>query len=211
MWVEELGALRPDHVGLLTPEEQTRRAAFRQPDDADRFALGAVLLRVAAARTLGLPCAAVVVDRACEACGRPHGRPRLAGTDLHASVSHSGALVLVATTRAGPVGVDVEEVRPLDHRELLPAVSTAADAAQVRHAGDFFVLWTRKEAVVKATGTGLRAALPEVAVGPPDRPPPSFEARHLIDLDLGAGYAGAVCVLASDPVRFALRHGRAFL
>jgi hypothetical protein len=58
------------------------------------------------------------------------GKPHLAGsTALHFNFSHSEDLGLIAVRRAGPVGIDVER---LDRRE-----------------------WTRREAVLKATGLGI--------------------------------------------------------
>jgi phosphopantetheinyl transferase len=52
--------------------------------------------------------------------GRHHGRPRLPGTGLHASISHSGATVAVAVSSAGAVGVDVQQVVDDSVQELSP-------------------------------------------------------------------------------------------
>ena len=67
----------------------------------------------------------------------------------------------------------------------------------------FLVAWTRKEAVTKATGDGLRAAFSDVVVaadaGPPrlvswpyPRPPQSVS---LLDLDVDTGYVAALAVI----------------
>jgi len=63
-----------------------------------------------AGRATGDDPAAIVVDRTCHTCGEPHGRPRLPGTRLEASISHSGDIVAVALAEAGPVGVDIEQL-----------------------------------------------------------------------------------------------------
>lgn len=84
----------------------------------------------------------------------PHGKPALAlrrgeygpgaggaqreGMDreLRFSLSHSGALMLVAVSVGREVGVDVE-------------------LARARYPADFLRVWTRREAVAKCLGTGL--------------------------------------------------------
>ena len=67
----------------------------------------ALLIRAAAGR-LGLAPGALTVSH------EPGGRPCLPGIGLHVSISHCrSGLVAVALSAAGPVGVDVELVRPL--------------------------------------------------------------------------------------------------
>ena len=116
------------------------------------------LLAYAAGTALGLPPAAIEVMK------EPGGRPRLRGeaASLHVAVSHTRGLAAVATSRLGPVGVDVEAVRPLPsaglaRRWLLPAEAAWIGEHPVdRQAVAFLLLWTYKEAVGKARGTGLR-------------------------------------------------------
>ena len=185
-----------------------RRSRFTVQDDRDRFTLGAVLLRIAAAHSLGGEGWATAVSRTCDECGRQHGRPRLPGTRLYASVSHSSDLVVVATTAAGPVGVDVELIGGRPWQRLLSSVCTTEEQACVSTPTDFLTYWVRKEAIVKATGEGLRRELADVKVAPPDsapsllsilgRPTPAC-AMAAINVD---GYTGAVAVLGSHRVRF---------
>lgn len=201
-----LDSLRAAHDGLLSPTERDRRAEFRQPADRRRYTLATALLRVAAGRRLGIDPAAVDVDRSCDECGRPHGRPTLPGTVLHASISHSGDRVAVALTDVGPVGVDVERLGEVD-AGLARSVCTPDELGHLRTPEDFFVYWTRKEAVLKATGDGLRRPLSDVVVSPPhaipelirlgDDPPPPC---RLAGLDVGPDYRGALAVLTTEPV-----------
>lgn len=202
--------LRPEHGRLLDAAEQARSARFRQPADQARFVLGAALLRLAAGRQLGVPAASVRVDRSCGRCGAQHGRPVLAGSAVQASVSHSGDRVAVALTSAGPVGIDVEATTALDHRPLLELVCTAAEATHVRCPDDFYSYWTRKEAVLKATGEGLRRPMTDLTVSPPaDHPALITLAGHragdwqLADVPAGPGYRAAAAVLTSGRVEFA--------
>jgi 4'-phosphopantetheinyl transferase len=201
--------LRDCHYAVLDEREAQRSARFRQDADRARFVLGAVLLKAVAGRHAGIDAAAVTVDRTCTYCGLQHGRPLLPGVGLEASVSHSGDVVAVAVTAAGPVGVDVELIRPFDVSELTPSVCTPAEQAFVRQPADFYAYWTRKEAVLKATGAGLRMPMTEVSITPPAAAPSLLALGHALpppcrmaDVPAGDGYAGAVAVLTASPVAF---------
>jgi 4'-phosphopantetheinyl transferase len=166
--------LRPTHRILLDHMEQLRSAEYRFDLDRSRFELGAALLRLAVGRTMGWRAAAIRVDRTCDRCSKPHGRPRVLGFDGHVSVSHSGNVVAVAISSAGPVGIDVETIEgraELEHCDIADLVLTASERSSVDSRTAFLRVWTRKEAVLKATGYGLRVPMTEVIVSSPYREP----------------------------------------
>ena len=219
------------HAGLLDETERRRLAAYRRDEDRERFLTGCALAKTALARYTGQRPADVRFDRTCGQCGKPHGKPIMVGGAVRHSVAHSGDLVAVAVARA-PVGVDVEQLdgrpHPLggdgDPEALARLVLSAAEQATLAavppsgRARAFLVAWTRKEAVTKATGDGLRAAFSDVVVaadaGPPrlvawpyPRPPQSVS---LLDLDADTGYVAALAVIGRcDAVR--ARDGSALL
>ena len=215
MYIARLAMLRDHQTALLDEKEQSRARRYRFPADRARFVLGAVLLRAAAAPALGVPAASIAVDRSCDECGGPHGRPRVIGADVHVSVSHSGEVVAVASTAEGPVGVDVEAVSDRGGKgypEICPSVCTPEEQLFVTGRDAFFTFWTRKEAVLKATGHGLRLPMTDVVVTPPQQQPAvvSFPAAavplcRMADVDAGEGYRAAVAVLTNAPVDFAVR------
>lgn len=98
---------------------------------------------------------------------RAQGKPWLPGHDLSFNVSHSRQwLALAWTRRSVEIGVDIEDLgrgqafaalaqRYFQHNELT-AWQAAADADRERL---WLRTWTRKEAVLKAHGLGLRLAL----------------------------------------------------
>ncbi len=190
---------------LLDPTEATRVNRVTNAEDRTRQIAGAALLRLAAGHLADIDPAMICVDRTCDTCGEPHGRPQLVGTDLHASISHSGDRIAVALTRAGQVGVDVERISSIDLAEMASGVLGLEEHAN--STTDFFVYWVRKESVVKATGDGVVAALERVRVsrpsepatllGYPDRAP---LAATITDLHPGDDYVAAVTVLATVPV-----------
>jgi 4'-phosphopantetheinyl transferase len=216
---------RADHLGLLDDAEAARHARLRRAPDRDRFVVAAALLRTVVSGHLGCRPAEVVVDRTCARCGQPHGKPAVPGSGLEVSLSHSGDRVVLAVTRSGPVGVDVEQVtRDVDIDGMAGQVLAPAERAVLAGLPDearrpaFFTSWTRKEAVVKATGDGLNTALASVEVSPPDRPAELFaypEKRvtgaRMADLAAGDGYAACLAVLGELRLPVDARDGRELL
>jgi 4'-phosphopantetheinyl transferase len=220
----------PRLSGLLDRAERERWAAYRRDADRERFLVGCALAKtVIAARTRQRP-AEVIFDRTCRRCGQSHGKPAVTRGDLEFSVAHSGDLVAVAVA-AAPVGVDVEQLegRPRElgggdpatlARVALATEERAALAAVPApdRARAFLVAWTRKEAVTKAKGDGLRVPFSKVVVAadaglirltawPYPQDPRSVS---LHDLDPEPGYVAALAVLGRcDTVR--ARDGSALL
>lgn len=147
----------------LCPAADEKHAdAFRSFADRQtaRASLAAnVLLRYAAARTLGCPMRGVTTG------ALPSGQPTLPGTGLFCSVSHTDGLCVCAVANA-PVGIDVEKLREPPMR-VAQRVFSAEEHNQLAASDDprrdFFRFWTRRESAVKLTGAGLRdirAAIP---------------------------------------------------
>jgi 4'-phosphopantetheinyl transferase len=87
--------------------------------------------------------------------------------DLRFNYSHSGGLAVYAFTVRADVGVDTERIRSLpDLEAIMGSMFTEAERLSLGRENrleQFFHLWTAKEAVLKASGEGLR------------RPPASIE------------------------------------
>ena len=104
----------------------------------------------------------------------PNGKPALSGRFERAltfNVSHSQELALVAIARDVEMGVDVEAVRSMDDADdIASRFFSPRESAQLRalpvavRTGAFFACWTRKEAYLKALGSGLAKPLDEFDV-----------------------------------------------
>jgi hypothetical protein len=102
-----------------------------------------------------------------------YGKPCLAveDADLQFNLSHCGHWAVVAVTRGRPVGIDIED--PAERRSLLwraiarrnfePGQAAVLCArAEDDGLAMFLAEWTRREAILKAHGIGLRARLDTV-------------------------------------------------
>lgn len=139
-----------------------------------------------------------------------HDKPSVEQGGLSFNLSHSGCWALLGVASQGKLGVDVEEAR--DKRAFVEIserfFSAPERAALSRLQGDaqrvaFYRAWTRKEAYLKAWGTGLTFASSRFCVdfGPntPGRvlhsemPGDEPSQWHFVDLELEPRYPAAVC------------------
>jgi 4'-phosphopantetheinyl transferase len=152
------------------------------------------LLVSAVAELLAIAPAGVTVLRRCESCGGDdHGRPRVAGPahpPVWVSLSRAGGLVAVVATARGPVGIDIESLERVAAAGFDDVAFSAEERESVRVSADPMLrrarLWTAKEAVLKARGTGLRVDPREVDVEEP------ADGIRLERVDVPAGYVAAV-------------------
>ncbi|WP_237207597.1 4'-phosphopantetheinyl transferase family protein [Rothia nasimurium] len=174
------------YVGLA---EQARAAEFKNPDEALAFAAQHTLMRCMAASHLGVKATSaseIPVDRTCLLCvsSQPHGKPRIEGVNL--SMARALGLAAGVTGPAGlSIGLDLITVRGsyydsfdrialADYEKRVVASLPTAEAALARH-----LLWSAKEAVLKATGYGLALAPSTVMLALPPLPAALEDAHGL--------------------------------
>ena len=93
-----------------------------------------------------------------------YSRPYLnAAPDFN--ISHSGNGVICAISDDCSLGIDIEEINPLDIRDFRRQF-TDKELLLMREAKDtyheFYLWWTRKEAIIKADGKGLNIPLKKI-------------------------------------------------
>ncbi|GBF27499.1 4'-phosphopantetheinyl transferase sfp [bacterium MnTg02] len=135
--------------------------------------------------------------------------PRLLSNpwQLHFNISHSHHHVVVAIGRT-LLGVDIERIRANCEWEAIAAICFHPhENEHLRRAGEearldaFFEIWTRKEAYLKAKGTGMTEDLSAFSVVAPDEPVspddpvPILQFWSIQEFNAPCGYKAA---LASD-------------
>jgi 4'-phosphopantetheinyl transferase len=178
-------------------QEQERAARLVLERDRGRFVAARGLLRSILGSCLGTE--PHKVEFAYSAKGKPALGGAHATHELQFNLAHSGGLGLFVVARQGLVGVDVEELRPIpDVAGLAAPFFSARESAEINNASggeqarQFFKLWTRKEAWLKAAGEGITGPLNSFDVlAPPGVLPVRF---HLHELTPAPGYLGALAV-----------------
>lgn len=149
-------------VELLSAEERAQVARLRFEADRRRFAIGRGMLRLWLSHYLGTPPQALQFSYGANGKPAVHG----AGEGFHFNLSHAGGLIAFAITRIGEVGIDLEQVHALPGWEQISVLCFAPEErAQLmafppeQRQKEFFRLWTRHEAWLKAWGVGLGGEL----------------------------------------------------
>lgn len=95
-----------------------------------------------------------------------HKRPYFNG-GVDFNISHSGARVICCATDKGKIGIDIEQIKTISLADY-PDYFTKNEWDYIDGHEDefkgFYNLWTRKEAVLKAIGTGFHTPLSSVDV-----------------------------------------------
>ena len=130
------------------------------------------------------------------------------GKELQYNLSHSGDWILLAVS-AREIGSDMEYIdSTFNYHDLLPEHFSEEESAYVNRqnsAERFYTLWTRKEALLKATGQGLGDHLKHT---------PALDGSHIMHTSLSGhtsnwqiksfsiqdGYMGSIAVEGTLPL-----------
>lgn len=135
----------PQAANILSDMRLQKAAALKNEADRAR-SLCAGLALDACLRTVGLR------ERDVTVAMDEHGKPYFADhPDWHFSISHSGDFAVCALDDV-PIGVDLEQHRPLDTERLAKRYLGISEPLTREK---FFSLWTKKESYLKAVGIGL--------------------------------------------------------
>ena len=184
LWRTDIEAFPAD---VLSASERAAAARFRFPRDRTRATSSRAGLRRLLGGYLEAPPESLVFAVGAE------GKPRLASAGaVSFNLSHSGIYAAAVVSRDREVGIDLERIRAdAAGRDIAARFFSSEERAWLEATPGveaFFRLWTAKEAVLKAMGTGLSTPLNALSVRPGEDAPP----WNLRELDLAPGYAAAV-------------------
>jgi len=160
---------------VLAADEWERANRFRFDKHRRQYVVGRGVLRTLIAAYTGIRPERVRFrygDRGKPYVAEPAG-------DLELNLSNSDEMALVGFVRGGEIGMDIEFLKPMPDCEQIAERFFSASERDVlralpaeRKEEAFFNCWTRKEAYLKAVGTGLAAPLDSFDVTlAPDEPP----------------------------------------
>lgn len=143
---------------LLSAEELAKATRFLHQQSRENYTVRKYFLRKLLSHFLAIPPEALVFHL------KDNKKPAIDG--LCFNVSHSKDLITIAFSKSS-IGVDIEYLDPyFQYKEIIDLCFSEKEKAMVESAAlpilTFYLLWTRKEAIVKATGEGIVEQLPEV-------------------------------------------------
>lgn len=220
LWSLDQPGLVPALSRLLSADEHARAVRFVRPGDTKHFVVGRGKMREILARYTGTPAETLSFSYG------PQNKPDLPeGPAFNLSHSDGWAALVVAPGVAGtvPIGVDIEAERAVGDGVAARFFSASEYAALCAlpardWSSGFYRCWTRKEAVIKAAGSGLSTPLDsfDVTLTPGD---PARITRvsgdlapvgtwSLCHLDLGPRFVGAIAaVTEGKKIRLSVKEG----
>lgn len=196
LWLFDLDSINLPPAGgsPLSAEELRRTERFKTPLLQRRFVASRVFLRETLATVLS-----VAPDKIAFST-TTNGKPSLASDresghtsrgSLRFNLSHSENVMLLGVAFGQEIGVDVEVAKPgFDVLPLAQTQFTEAECARLcllggaERVGEFYRLWTRHEAIAKATGAGIAS------------PRPATEGCEVLQFDFQSGTQNIVCAVA---------------
>jgi 4'-phosphopantetheinyl transferase len=148
-------SLLDSFLAIMQPGEIARANRYFKTDDKSRFIISRGALRNILGTYLNQ------LPQAIEFGQGTNKKPfvkNTGNTELHYNISHSGDWILLAISNS-EVGVDTEFVnQSFAYKEVIQENFSTDEIGYINEklsTERFFMLWTRKEALTKATGKGL--------------------------------------------------------
>lgn len=161
LWRVDLELLgQTDEFGqILSHDEKARYLRLLLPKKKESLIAGRAALRLIMAKYLNL------LPKAIRFRYSKMGKPYLVNPgralDIRFNLSHSGRWMVLGVCEHADLGVDIEEVRPIQKAWALEKLFTSderenlAGLPEIEKDAAFIAAWTEKEAAAKASGAGL--------------------------------------------------------
>jgi 4'-phosphopantetheinyl transferase len=173
VYLTQFDTIRDEQVlkqlsAFATPERLEKAKRFRFASDFHRAIVSELLVRYVLLTRYG------VSERETSWSYHPFGKPYLAiRSDLRFNLSHSqnGIACVVGFDE---VGVDLEYMKAIPYEEIANAYFSESEIRFLRFQTEgskvraFYKIWTRKESILKAIGTGLSEQLRTIEPAPVD-------------------------------------------
>lgn len=153
-----------DWYSLLNHDEKQRADRFHFPVHRNRFIVARANLRLLLSHYENIS------PKYIEFSYNEFGKPFLLDTFLQFNVSHSHELIVYAFTLHHRIGVDVEKIDKEYSEEVAKRFFSESESTELLalpltvRKENFYKIWAKKEALIKATGLGMRLPLESFTV-----------------------------------------------
>ncbi|MDB5084187.1 MAG: holo-[acyl-carrier-protein] synthase [Bacilli bacterium] len=190
-------------MNCVSEERRAKIKKFINPADAHRGLIGEVLIRSIICKQFQISNDQIFFIT------QQYGKPCVTGIpSFHFNVSHSGRWIVCAVD-CHPVGIDVEEIKPIDleiakHYFSMEEYLYLMEQPEHRRVSCFYELWTIKESFVKLVGKGLALPPRSFSVNPEAmhhhsvRLADSYVSCFFKRLNVGPHYKMAICSTRGD-------------
>ncbi len=189
---------------LIDSEKRCKVEKFLNKKDKIRTLIGEILIRIIIMENLNISNKNIRFNK------NQYGKPYLKDyPNFNFNISHSGEYVLCAIDDK-PIGVDVEEVKPIACEEIAKSFFTAKEFNYIVNQDlkfqldRFYEIWTLKESYIKCCGQGLSIPLKSFSIEVDQHENIKVISNNeykehtfkLFDIDLG--YKVAICSLSKE-------------
>jgi 4'-phosphopantetheinyl transferase len=154
---------------IVSDDERKRAERFKFERDRRRYLIAHAALHGILGRYLTIRSEPINFDYGSN--GKPKLSQALTPSGVQFNLSHSNEMAVLALTRGGEVGVDIEFVKDnFEFQDVAERFFRTKEVAAMRslpahlQRRAFFKCWTSKEAFLKAKGSGLSGKLDEVEI-----------------------------------------------
>lgn len=160
----------PDYVHCITSlienldnEERLRAGRYHFEADRNKFIISRSFLKILLAKEIGLIASEVQIVK--DSFDKPYLPTH---PNLYFNISHSGDFILIIIGDK-KVGIDIEKINyTQDYSDIIPTIFNKYEIDELLVSANktltFFKFWTRKEAIVKAIGSGITNDLKSIPV-----------------------------------------------
>jgi 4'-phosphopantetheinyl transferase len=154
----------PELENYISTEEKLRADKFHFLEDRNTYLICHGLLRSIISKNLKIDPLEVVFRYDM------NNKPGLYGNPLYFNITHVRGAFAFIISKYYTVGIDMENVdRNIDLVPLIDTIFSNEERdfvlrSEVNNLENFFLLWTRKEALLKAIGIGIVANLSQIGV-----------------------------------------------
>lgn len=147
-----------NYPSILSRQELDRASHFLKQEDKENYLARKYACRMILSEFLAQPPEAIQYYQTA------NKKPAI--SNLHFNTSHTKGYAVI-TISEEPTGTDIEYLNPaFDYSDLLPSCFSPEESRFITLQKDmqqnFYILWTRKEALIKATGEGLTENLAQI-------------------------------------------------
>jgi len=152
----------------LSDDEQLRADRFHFEKDRETYIICHALLRLKLAQCLNVNPLEITYKTGL------NNKPGLAGDPVYFNLTHTRNAFAFAVSRDFCVGIDLEDIKQqIGIHSVAKICFSEKEHNYIFNQGNgerdkFFLLWTRKEALLKALGTGITDNLLETEVSEPE-------------------------------------------